>query len=204
MANRISEINTMFSERLKKRCGELGYNTETKLYDAIHARYPDFKSSTVHSWWSYVSIPCNDNLALLADFLDCDIDYLLGRIDESTHTRKYIQEETGLSENAIEVLQNSPVQVYGGLWKLQSKQLGATISHLLTNEHGLRLLQYLSDYLASDTLKLTYKGERITEDIIVSNSGTENTYSLSPNEYDAVILTQIQQEITLLKHAKRK
>ena len=204
MAICISTINTIFSERLKKRCGDLGYNTETKLYDAIHKQYPDFKSSTVHSWWSYVSIPCNDNLALLADFLDCDIDYLLGRIDETTHTRKYIREETGLTEKAIIALQNSPTTSYGGLLQLQGKQLGATISHLLTSEHGLRILQYLSDYLASDTLTVTYKGERITEDIIVSNSGTENNYSISPKEYDAVILTQIQQEIMLLKHTNDK
>jgi len=88
--------------------------------------------------------------------------------------------------------------------KLQGKQLGATVSHLLTSEHSLRILQYLGDYLASDTLTVTYKGERITEDIIVSNSGTENNYSISPREYDAVILTQIQQEIMLLKHTNDK
>lgn len=143
-------------------------------------------------------------MAMLTGILDCDIDYLLGRIEETTHTRKYIREETGLSEKAIIALQNSPETAYGRLMKLQGKQLGSTVSRLLTSEHGLRILQYLGDYLASDTRKITYKGERITEDIIVSNSGTENTYSLSPNEYDAVILTQIQQEITLLKHAKNK
>lgn len=141
---------------------------------------------------------------MLANLLDCDIDYLLGRIDETTHTRKFIREETGLSEYAITTLQNSPQTTYGGLIKLQGKQLGATVSRLLTSEHGLRILQYLGDYLASDTLKVTYKGEQITEDIIIGNWGTENTYSISPKEYDAVILTQIQQEITLLKHTKDK
>lgn len=204
MKNSISKINTIFSERLKKRCGELGCATESKLLDAIQAKNPDFKSSTVHSWWSYVSIPSNENMTMLADILDCDIDYLLGRMDETTHTRKYIREETGLSEGAIMALQNSPETTYGGLMKLHGKQLGATISHLLTSEHGLRILQYLGDYLASDTLKVSYKGERITEDIIVSNLGTENTYSISPKEYDAVILTQIQQEIMLLKHTNDK
>ncbi len=204
MGKYISEINTTFSDRLKKRCGELGYTTESKLLDAIQTKYPDFSSATVHSWWSYVSIPGNDNMAMLTSILDCDIDYLLGRIEETTHTRKYIREETGLSEKAIIALQNSPETAYGGLMKLQGKQLGTTVSHLLTSEHGLRILQYLGDYLASDTLKITYKGERITEDIIVSNSGTENTYSISPKEYDAVILTQIQQEIMLLKHAQGK
>lgn len=204
MAKSILKINTVFSDRLKKRCRELGYTTESKLLDAIQAKNPDFKSSTVHSWWSYVSIPENENMVMLANLLDCDIDYFLGRIDETTHTRKYIREETGLTEGAIISLQNSPQTTYGGLMKLQGKQLGATVSHLLTSEHGLRILQYLSDYLASDTLTVTYKGERITEDIIVSNSGTENNYSISPREYDAVILTQIQQEIMLLKHTNDK
>lgn len=204
MKKSILQINTTFSKRLKKRCGELGYTTESMLLDAIQAKNPDVKSSTVHSWWSYVSIPGNDNMTMLADILDCDIDYLLGRMDETTHTRKYIREETGLSEGAITALQNSPETTYGGLMKLQGKQLGATVSHLLTSEHGLRILQYLGDYLSSDTLQVTYKGEQITEDILVSNSGTQKVYSISPREYDAVILTQIQQEITLLKHTKDK
>ena len=94
--------------------------------------------------------------------------------------------------------------MYGGLLQLEGKQLGAIISHLLTDEHGLRLLQHLSDYLASDMLELTCKGKPGQEGIIVSNSKTQHVYSISPNEYDAVILTQIQQEITLLKHAKHK
>ena len=36
----------------------------------------------------------------ICDLLECDIDYLLGRIEESTHTIKSIQEKTGLSETS--------------------------------------------------------------------------------------------------------
>ena len=42
MAKNILKINTVFSDRLKKRCRELGYTTESKLLDAIQAKNPDF------------------------------------------------------------------------------------------------------------------------------------------------------------------
>ena len=189
--------------RIRKLCDNRGYTFED-FFNAIHAWDKDMNRETVKSWYYHPSSPRLGNILKLCEFFDCDIDFLLGRMDETTHTRKYIREETGLTEGAIIALQNSPQTIYGGLMKLQGKQLGATVSHLLTSEHGLRILQYLGDYLASDTLTVTYKGERITEDIIVSNSGTENNYSISPREYDAVILTQIQQEIMLLKHTNDK
>ena len=80
------------------------------------------------------------------------------------------------------------------------KPLGAAVNYLLTNEHGLSLLQCIYDYINSDAMTLSYQGKEIEEDIVVSNSRSQNTYSLAHNEYDAVLLTQIQQELVLLKH----
>ena len=79
-----------------------------------------------------------------------------------------------------------------------------SVNYLLTNEHGLSLLQCIYDYINSDAMTLSYQGKEIEEDIVVSNSRTQNTYSLAHNEYDAVLLTQIQQELVLLKHNAAK
>ena len=70
--------------------------------------------------------------------------------------------------------------MYGGLLQLEGKQLGTIISHLLTDEHGLRLLQHLSDYLASDMLELTCKGKPVQEGIIVSNSKHKTSIQYPP------------------------
>lgn len=40
----------------------------------------------------------------MCDLLGCDVDYLIGRLDEKSHNTSFISQYTGLSEEAIEVL----------------------------------------------------------------------------------------------------
>ena len=42
---------------------------------------------------------------MLCELYDCDMDYLMGRIDESKHDLKFICEQTGLNEAAVKRLQ---------------------------------------------------------------------------------------------------
>lgn len=201
MEKHISKINNTFSDRLKNRSKELGYSTESKLLDRIQKEHPDFSSATVHSWWSYVSLPGLENLAMLARILDCDINYLLGVKNETTFERYHIRKETGLSDDAIRTLQNAFDVTSGALLKVSYKPLSVAVSYLLTTEHGLNLLQHIYDYINSGEISMQYQGNPVLEDIIVSNAHTQNTYSLSPSDYDALLLTQIQRDLVLLKNS---
>ena len=203
MKRNLSEIN-IFSERLKKRCFIMGYKTEKMFFEAFSKVHDDISSYTVHSWWSYVSLPDIKNTKRICDFLECDIDYLYGRINESTHDYAFINSITGLTESAIKCLHNSNDISIGQLFKTKYKPLSAAVNHLLTTEHGLTLLQYIFDYITSDSMSLSYQGKAISEDIKISNPHTDNSYYLSPNEYDSLLLAQIQKELILLKNSEKK
>ena len=201
----VSAINIMFSDRLKERCKALGYRTESEFQFALNEKYPDTTNSAVHSWWSNVSIPKYDNLLLLCDFLECDIDYLYGRMNESTHDIAFVKSQTGLSEEAIKQLQSaeSYTLTQNRLLPYDIKPILATLNLLLTSENGLSLLHNLYDYLHSDLLLMKYKDEAVTEDVTVENIGTNRQYSLSPKEYDSIILAEIQKNLILMKHSEQ-
>ena len=59
----------------------------------------------VKAWESYHpktrSSPKLENLLAMCDLFGCDLDYLTGRIQETTHDISFIHEYTGLSEAAI-------------------------------------------------------------------------------------------------------
>lgn len=59
---------------------------------------------TVSSWEQGKTFPEFGRLLQLAKFFDVDIDYLVGRINSSTHDILFMQEKLGLSEDAIRKL----------------------------------------------------------------------------------------------------
>ena len=59
---------------------------------------------TVRGWEQGKTIPEVSRLLQLAKFFDVDIDYLVGRINSSTHDILFMQEKLGLSEDAIRKL----------------------------------------------------------------------------------------------------
>lgn len=59
---------------------------------------------TVQNWEQGVSKPNLDTLLKLCDFYHCDLDYLVGRIDEKTHDLQFICDYTGLSAESINLL----------------------------------------------------------------------------------------------------
>lgn len=56
---------------------------------------------TVMNWEQGIVNPDFGTVMKLADKLNCDIDYLCGRLSESTHDIHFVHEFTGLSEEAI-------------------------------------------------------------------------------------------------------
>ena len=101
------EYKSTFTKRLKAMYKKWGYTQET-LTNALNAlleKEDDKPISlrTVKSWTQENgAFPEFDKICALCELLDCDLDYLIGRIDCTSHNLQYISDYTGLSENAIE------------------------------------------------------------------------------------------------------
>ena len=87
-------------EGLKRARKEAGY-TQEGLAEAFHVHI-----KTVMNWEQGKAEPSLGTLIELAQFYDCDLDYLTGRIDCKTHDLQFIHDQTGLSEKAIRKLQS--------------------------------------------------------------------------------------------------
>lgn len=102
MSNLLSLEN--FDRALQKKNWDL-----KKLADEYDKKYSDENGKTIYNtlrkWHSPNGNPTLNILVRICDLLECDIDYLLGRIEESTHTIKFIGEKTGLSEDSQKRLQ---------------------------------------------------------------------------------------------------
>ena len=118
------------AEGLKRARKEAGY-TQEELAEYLNDRGHGCLSS-VRNWEQGKNPPSMENLLHLCEFYDCDLDYLIGRIDCKTHDLQFIHEKTGLSEAAIRKLIT---------WKEDS-----TDSSLNTN----RWPDYLSKMIESD------------------------------------------------------
>lgn len=68
-------------------------------------------TKTIMNWEQKVkanTLPTLGTLLQLAELYDCDLDYLTGRIDCTTHDIQYVHDQTGLSESAITKLRALP------------------------------------------------------------------------------------------------
>lgn len=74
--------------------------TQQQLADAL-----DVSLKTVMNWEQGIVSPSLETTMKIADILHCDIDFLTGRIQCSTHDTQFIHDQTGLSEKAIAKLQ---------------------------------------------------------------------------------------------------
>ena len=92
-------------EGLKRARKDAGF-TQAELAEKLKVTL-----KTIQNWEQNVkagTLPTMGQLLQLAEFYDCDLDYLTGRIDSTTHDLEYIHMQTGLSESAIKKLQELP------------------------------------------------------------------------------------------------
>lgn len=90
-------------EKPGKRLQELRkqhYKTQAQFAEAL-----DVSLDAVRSWEQGYQPPETANLFKIVEKLDCDLDYLTGRIDRTRHDIQFIHDKTGLSEGAIRKLQ---------------------------------------------------------------------------------------------------
>ena len=95
-----------FQIGLKRARERKGY-TQVQLAEIMKVT-----SKTVANWEQGIAFPTTEKLSILANVLNCDLDYLTGRIDEPTHDIDFIHRETGLSEKAIMKLKTLPEEIF--------------------------------------------------------------------------------------------
>jgi len=93
------DVRDNFGEKLKEARKKAGYKTQEAFAEAF-----DCKTESVRNWEQGRTFPEIGTLFHLADFLDCDLDYLIGRIDKPTHDLQFITDELRLSEEAVKKL----------------------------------------------------------------------------------------------------
>lgn len=89
-----------------KRARERAGLTQAELAEQLEPLGLASHTHTIESWEQGRNAPSLSKLIKLAEFYDCDLDYLTGRIDCKTHDLQFIHDQTGLSERAIKKLQN--------------------------------------------------------------------------------------------------
>lgn len=122
------EIKKALKKNLKKARKKAGYKTQEDFAKAFHVSI-----DTVRNWEQGRGVPEIGTLLYLAEFLDCDLDYLIGRIDKPTHDLQFITDELRLSEEAVEKLM-----------KLSGKQL-QSISEIIEHPKFARMTAQISD-----------------------------------------------------------
>lgn len=104
---------TIFRERLRE-CRKRKFSSQQEFADAYMNRFGLIRQGkkttdnnmfgTIQSWEQGKSEPTASVLSNICNLLECDADYLLGRINERTHDINDAQKYTGLSSQALEQL----------------------------------------------------------------------------------------------------
>lgn len=137
------EIKTALKENLKKAREKKAENDAR--YKTQQAFADSFGCSliSVKNWEQGRTIPEIGTLLYLAEFLDCDLDYLIGRIDKPTHDRTFIADELRLSDDAVKKLQRIAS-------KDRATGLSETLSRFIMNDNFEYLLALMNTSIGGE------------------------------------------------------
>lgn len=112
----------IFAARIRKARKEAGYSSQERFATEYNRRFRQEQieksaenggrySGIIGAYKNYEdprnsSFPKLDVVANMADMLNCDLDYLTGRIDEKTHDVQSVCDYTGLSSETIEAIRS--------------------------------------------------------------------------------------------------
>ena len=117
-----------------------------KAFDRANDMY--LSNRAVNHWEQGDSIPEVYTLIKLCDFFGCDLDYLFGRIDTTTHAIEVIEKETGLSVPAIKRL----IEWNNGDSK--QKKWISYISKIFESKNIFNVMNSISDYFMYSMLEV--------------------------------------------------
>ena len=105
MGDILYTIKSDFSENFKKIRKDHGYTQASfkEKYEEIYGE-KTITIETIRNWEQGRNVPELQTIWKLCEIFNCDIDYLFGRIDYSTHDLEFICNKIGLSEDAVKYL----------------------------------------------------------------------------------------------------
>jgi len=145
----------IFGERLKS-LRKKRFHTQDDFAEAM-----EVSVNSVKKWESGRVLPETKHLFRISALLDCDIDYLTGRIDYKAHDIPVSCDYTGLSEKAIETL-HEWTNTAGG------KVLLFTLSSLIEQKNHFRAVLSCAWNFFNPPKKETEKRETV---MVIDTSG---------------------------------
>lgn len=102
---------------------------------------------SVQNWEQGRKLPQTEHLFKICDVLDCDLDYLIGRLEERNRTIKEMAAYTGLSEDAVKALHK-----YNNANDRRSSW-PSHLSDIITHKDFFALMSNISDYMGTAKLE---------------------------------------------------
>lgn len=206
---KIFPLNT-FGGRIQHRRRNVIKISRPEFYDLIYPNENianESKSRTIKNWESGKNEPDIKNLKKICSALKCSADYLLG-LDECTNkTSQFIHNYTGLSEDAIDKLQES--KIYNDV--ILSDPALHFISILLEQLDPIHyddILHEIAAYLRSDGLDqdMWYNIESKALYHKEHNRGKDFNFPIAAHSemFDNLLLMDIQERLRNLKKQIKK
>lgn len=169
MGDILYTIKNDFSKNFKKIRKDHGYTQASfkEKYEKIYGK-KTITVETIRNWEQGRNVPELQTIWKLCEIFNCDIDYLFGRIDYSTHNLKFICSRLGLSEDAVKYLID--IQEKKQQAETELKTI-APSSNLLEKKHESDLRKDINDKLVFQcALDDLLKEDRLFESVL-SNIG---------------------------------
>ena len=139
MIDNFNDLNVkkIFGKNLQKQRKKCGYKNQEEF-----AYKMEVHTKTVQNWEQGIVLPTLEKVYEICTVLECDMDFLFGRIQCTTHEIKDIQEATGLSEKAISWLK---------YWKstdtFYAQEMINRLSKLICQRNFFKFIKEISDFL---------------------------------------------------------
>ena len=150
------------ANELAKRIKEIrirhGYKSKQAFADAL-----DTSLNNVKGWENEKKpvYPGTDKLLAMCDLFDCDLDYLTGRISETTHDIHFVSEYTGLSEKAIKKIGRRTIIDDGVSAVKVSSPVASALNELIESDGFADFIDAFNCFLAAaDRLGKTANSEK--------------------------------------------
>lgn len=143
--------NEIFADRLAKRRKKQGYKSKLAFARAFVYRYrngAELSGNNPESGFyatyknyenpNYDGAPSLDIVVQICQLLDCDIDYLLGKINEPKHVYQAMRDQCGLSNDATEQLM---------YWNTHGGKYTETLNHILVSANFDHVLYHSAELM---------------------------------------------------------
>lgn len=165
MGDILYTIKDDFSKNFKKTRKDHGYTQANfkEKYEEIYGE-KTITVETIRNWEQGRNVPELQTIWKLCEIFHCDIDYLFGRIDCSTHDLEFICSKIGLSEDAVTYLID--IQEKKQQEETELKTI-APPSNLLEEDHENKLRKGIEDkYIFQNALDDLIKEKNVLEPVL--------------------------------------